>query len=90
MARPQGEIRQALACAVARLVQERGMVVDGQPADGVTYLDAAHAALVGRDLARMTLQNMSRAGEVKVIGRTKAANSVHWLAVYVPVELAPA
>jgi len=88
MARPQGEIRQALASAVERLVRERGLVVDGRAVDGITYVDAAKAALVGFNSARVTLNNMSRAGEVAIIGRQRAANTPHWLAVYVPADLA--
>jgi len=88
MARPQGEIRRALAEAVNRLVAERELVVDGRAVDGVTYIDAAKAALVGFNSARVTLNNMSRAGELAIIGRQRAANTQHWLAVYVPAALA--
>ena len=87
MARPEGEIRQALADALTRLVQERGLVVDGLAVDGVTYVDAAYEAKVGLQAARDTLKNMRRTGQVAAIGRRKAP---HWLAVYAPGHLVAA
>lgn len=90
MARPEGEIRQALADALTRLVQERGLVVDGLAVDGVTYVDAAYEAKVGLQAARDTLKNMRRTGQVAAIGRRKAARSPHWLAVYAPGHLVAA
>jgi hypothetical protein len=84
MARPQGEIRQALAGAAERLVMERGLVVDGTAVDGVTWRDMAAAAQVGWDVARETVKNMANAGELARIGRTKPAGSDRWMTVFVP------
>lgn len=89
MARPAGEIRQALADAVIRLVVDRGLVVDGVAVDGVTWRDMAAAAQVGFDSARRTVDNMARAKQLRRLGSRKAAGSSHWEAVYAPADLMP-
>lgn len=76
MARPRGEIRQVLGCTVVRLVAERGPV---------NYRQVAAAAQVGFDAARVTLENMARAGEVRVAGKEKPAGAAHWHNLYEPV-----
>jgi len=55
--RPAGEIREALA----RAAESFG-------ADGATWRQLAAAAMVGYDLARMTVENMVRAGQLVVVG----------------------
>jgi hypothetical protein len=87
MARPQGEIRQALAGAAERLVIERGLVVDGTAVDGVTWRDMAAAAQVGWDVARITVKDMARAGDLARIGKTKPAGSDRWMTVFVPATM---
>lgn len=89
MARPAGEIRQALAEAAVQLVTERGLVVDGVAVDGVTWRDMAAAAQVGWDTARRTVCNMARAGDLARIGQHRPAGSRRWMAVYAPAQLLP-
>ena len=86
MARPRGtfgEEREALAATIARLVRERGFVVDGVAVDGVPIRDAAAAACIGFAAARSAAQNMRRAGELVRIGSQKQAGSLHYEALYV-------
>lgn len=71
--RPRGEIREALASAVAQLVPEVGPV---------NYLQAAQAARVGFDAAQRTLENMARAGELVRAGKHKPPGSPHWHNLY--------
>lgn len=52
-----GEIRQAIARAAATF-----------GADGATWRQLAVAAQVGFDIARMTVENMVRAGQLVVVG----------------------
>ena len=69
-------MRQALADAIARLHAERGPV---------NYRVVAAATQVGFDVARVTLDNMARAGDLKVAGREKPAGAAHWLNLYEPL-----
>jgi hypothetical protein len=61
--RPRGEIRQALASAAEYLVRERGHF---------TYKDAAATAQVAFEKARLTVKDMVSAGELAVVGQTRA------------------
>lgn len=88
--RPRGEIRAAIAQAFEHLVHERGLVVDGEAVDGVTWRDAAAHAQVGFDAARRAVENMVQAGELVKLGRHKPAGCQHWSGLYVPAPLAPA
>ena len=88
--RPRGEIRAALAAAFRRLVQERGLVVDGQAVDGVSWRDAAISAQVGFEAAQRTVENMVRAGELVRVSASKRAGSQHWEGLYAPPPPTPA
>lgn len=58
--RPRGEIRMALGAAAAEM--GRG---------GATFRDLAHLSCVGLDEARMTLKDMTCAGELVVVGTSR-------------------
>lgn len=58
--RPRGEIRMALAAAADALTQQRGCF---------TSRDAAHLAKVEFEVARLTLKDMERAGELDKLDR---------------------
>lgn len=73
MARPRGEVRQALAAAVGRLHGECGPV---------NFRQAAAAAQVGFDVAQVTLENMVRSGELISAGKEKPAGATHWMTLY--------
>lgn len=70
--RPRGEIRQAIGGAFRAL-----------PGGAGTWLDAAQAAMVGRDVARATCRNMAAAGELIVVG-TAQGTSNRPMTVYAP------
>lgn len=70
--RPRGEIRAALASAV----QQTG-------GSGITWREAAVHAGVGFDAARMTFENMARAGELVPVGAERAAGRGRALVRYV-------
>ena len=75
--RPTGEIRQALAKAATRVANEKG---------AGTWRDLAIVAKVGFDAARQTVDNMQRAGDLKVVGIEKRAHSRRWMKLYAPPE----
>ena len=87
MPRPQGEVRRALAEAACRLLARRELVVDGTAVDGVTWKDMAAEAQVGWDVARRTVCNMARAGELSRLGAVKSAGSERWMSIYAPATL---
>jgi len=62
VARPRGDIRQALAQAAQALHVERG---------AFTWREVAQAAQVGYTAARQTVKNMQQAGELVRCGRRK-------------------
>jgi hypothetical protein len=57
--RPRGEVREKLAEAARALAAER---------NAVTWRELAEHACVGYDLARRTVVNMARAGELERVG----------------------
>lgn len=71
--RPRGEERLALSMAAA----EFGSA-------GAHFLDLAHRSLVGADVARVTLGNMVRAGELQVIGRAAIPGVCRPVNLYAP------
>jgi hypothetical protein len=73
MSRPRGEIREAMSQALLQ-------IASGGAAAPVRQL--AEKAQVGYDAARRTLDNMARAGEVRVAGYDKPAGSKRWNAMY--------
>lgn len=79
MARPRGEVRQALAEAIRSLVAVRGPV---------SSREAAAAAQVGYDLARETIKDMVRSArpEVVIAGHHKPPGQ-RWHTLYEPAIL---
>ncbi len=91
--RPQGVIRMALRQAALKLAEERG---------GATWREIASSAEVRVEgagvagetvqrgvapgVARETVKNMVRSGELAEVGRQKRAGSKHYQALYVPAE----
>jgi len=71
--RPRGEVREALAQASVSLGRE-----------GFTWRDAAIHAGVGFDCARMTLENMARAGQVQRDGLVRVPGVARPMVKYVP------
>lgn len=78
MARPRGEVRQALADAIARLHAERG---------AVSGREMAEAAQVGYEVARETIKDMRRAGELIAAGSVRQAGQ-RWHTLYEPASAA--
>lgn len=73
--RPRGEIRSVLAGALAEL-----------PADGFTWRHAAVHTGVGFAAARVTLENMARAGEVARAGTMPAPGVGRPMVRYRPLQ----
>lgn len=71
--RPRGEIRQAIAEVASHLVRERG---------SFTFREAAAKAQVGFEQARLTLKNMVNAGELAIVGETRAPGVCRPLNLY--------
>ena len=78
MARPRGEIREAMNEALKRLC--------GGGA-GATVREVAAASNVAYRAAKKTMENMVCAQEVEKVGKQKLANSAHWEHVYALTEL---
>lgn len=78
--RPRGEVREALAEAARALKAEQG---------AATWRELAARARVGFDLGFETVRNMTRAGELQVVGRAKAAGSSNWCKLYEPSAPGP-
>lgn len=81
MTRPRGEIRQALSLAAQALHHECG---------AFTWVQVAEKAQVGYAAARVSVDNMARAGELVRVGRAKPAESRVWMTLYEPAEASPA
>jgi hypothetical protein len=79
--RPPGEIRKALRRAARELQAEQS---------AATWRDMAARASVGFKVARRTVDNMARAGELQPVGAAKRAHSNRWMTLYAPAEAAPA
>jgi transposase len=73
--RPPGEIRQALAQAAEALVREGG---------AASWRDMAERAGVGYHVAKVTVNNMVRAGVLQQAGVDKRAHSNRWVRLYEP------
>ena len=91
--RPQGVIRVALREAAVRLAEQQGGATWRQIAssaevrvtgDGVAGEKVQRGVAPG--VARDTVKNMVRSGELAEVGRTKAAGSSHYEAIYAPAE----
>ena len=74
MARPRGEVRQALADAAQRLYPLR---------DAVSARELAEAAQVGYETARITIKDMVRAGELVRAGSVNIPGQ-RWHGLYEP------
>jgi hypothetical protein len=79
--RPPGDIRKALRRAARELQAEQS---------AATWRDMAARASVGFKVARRTVDNMERAGELERVGAAKRAHSNRWMTLYAPTEPAPA
>lgn len=92
--RPQGIIRRALLESARRLANERSgaswreiasaaevAVIDGESVAGERVQRG-----VAPGIARNTVKNMVRVGELVEVGRDKPAGSLHWHALYAPAE----
>lgn len=77
MTRPRGEIRLALSQAAQALHQECG---------AFTWVQVAEKARVGYAAARMSVDNMARAGELVRVGRSKPAESRVWMTLFEPAS----
>lgn len=77
--RPAGDIRAALRKAADSLAP----VVAN---DGMTYLDMACRGCVGREVARSTVKDMVKAGELAPVGARKVDGIKRPLRTYLPVS----
>lgn len=77
MARPRGEIREAIHGALMQL---------GSGGAAAAVRQLAEASQVGYDVARQTLRDMARAGEAQVVGYDKPQGSNRWNAMYALAE----
>lgn len=73
--RPRQEIRTALARAARALHAEQG---------GATWLEMATRARVGREKARLTVQDMRRSGELTRLATVRLAHTTTPMAWYGP------
>lgn len=81
--RPAGEVRRALADAVQAIVAQRGHAVF---IEGFTHVELAAQAQVGFSLARRTVDNMRRAGELKSLGVRPVPGCNRGMARFAPVR----
>lgn len=79
--RPASEIRQALFSAARDLVAELGL-----PDRGPSLAEMATRACVGRDAARRCIDNMRRAGHLRIVGERKVDYRNRPVKEYMPVE----
>lgn len=100
MARPVGtvgDVRGLLGMAARQLADERGGATWReiyQAAAVVNVPVGRGAALAGEcvqrglpvRVARDTIKNMVKAGELRPVGSSKAAGSARWMALYAPAE----
>lgn len=97
MARPVGIERELLGLAARQLAAERGgatWLEIARVASAVSLPVAAGAALAGErvqrgiapGVARSTIKNMVKAGELRPVGSSKPAGSVRWMVMYAPAE----
>jgi ribosomal protein S25 len=76
--RPRGEVRDVLASAAGELVQMAGR--------GVTWRELAQHTQVGGEVARATVRNMERAGELRSVGEVHVAGVNRPMTAYAPAE----
>jgi hypothetical protein len=79
--RPRGEVRDVLASAAGELVQQLGR--------GVTWRDLAVHAQVGFEVARNTVRNMERAGELQAVESVLVQGVNRPMRAYAPPAQAP-
>ena len=77
--RPRGEVRAALAAAVARLAAEQGPV---------SAREVACAVQANHEVVRLTLKDMARSArpEVVRVGSSNDGNNKTWNALYEPAQ----
>lgn len=71
--RPRGEIREALGSAMREL-------------GGGTWRDLATHAQVGYDVAKQTVRDMARAGEIQPAGEVRVSHSCRPMVRYEPAS----
>ncbi len=76
--RPPGEIRRALRDAAQALARERPR--------GWTWRDLAQRGCVGLAVARHTVLNMARAGELGAVGSVAVPGSRRPMTTYAPLQ----
>ncbi|MFN7881803.1 MAG: hypothetical protein ACK5PF_02130 [bacterium] len=81
--RPAGEVRQALHRAACELVPRERMADPHAPRP--TMREIAHRAQVGVEAARRTIENMTRAGDLKPAGTRRVDYCNKPVAVYEPL-----
>jgi hypothetical protein len=74
--RPPGEIRRALRAAVQAEFAQRGQ--------GATWRDLANRAGVGLLVARRTVENMVRTGDLRVCGQARMPHTRRPMTLYIP------
>lgn len=72
--RPQGDVRQAIGKAARELAAERA-VTPGFVAAGSTWRELGARACVGYQVARQTVQNMARTGELQRMATMRTEGS---------------
>jgi hypothetical protein len=77
MSRPLGEERKAIRQAAIELQAE---------CSAATWRELAARAGVGFKVARQTVDNMARAGELEAVGSAKRAHSKRWMTLFAPTE----
>lgn len=82
MTRPRGEVRQVLANATRELVRS-------SPHGGITWSQAAAHAQVGADVARVTMQNMARSGELSRVGALCTKEAKRPMTLFAPAPAEP-
>ena len=93
--RPQGVIRRALLEAAVRLYEQKGGATWPEIAAAAELPVAANDSIAGETvqrgiaerLAKTTVRDMVRAGELERIGSEKPAGSKQWHAVFAPVPV---
>lgn len=95
MSRPLGEERKAIRRAAEQLAAERLADVPDvddamrAEASAATWRDLGAKAGVGFTVARRTVENMARAGELTPIGAKKLEHSRRWMTLYALPAPAP-
>ena len=86
MGRPQGEARQAIAAALRWFIEQRRAApltgLDGTPLVGATWPEIMRRSGTSWELSAETIDNMTRAGELAKLGKTRVQGNARPLTVY--------